>query len=814
MRRLVVLLLLVLSSGSAFAARKGDGDRIARSRHYIVSSAEALTDAQKAAMAGRGIEVTQALSGGRYLVRVASGAAIDSSYEPLTAEKKIHRRALRAAASGRPFVTVNVLFHDDIDFEVAREAIAAAGGSVEDPLQLDFHVPRRIAARIPPSALTALAADERVLIVYGPMRLRPALDNLNTARLSRVDVVQAAPYNLSGDGVVLSFFEFAPADAAHPEFQSRLTTHLTGTSTGDVEHATHVAGTMIAAGIGGILGEQARGMAPRATLHQFSARDDDFLSLKQRITSQYGVVADNNSWGYVLGWCREPSCEGWVWDDTEEYYGAYDVTYTAPLDKITRASGILFVHSAGNDAEKRGPLAAPFAHKHTDDNGDLITGTFCYSQNGSGTDCPAPTCTAGAQFCETVRHPQIIAELPAPYGSIGLMASAKNILAVGAVDSGRAIAEFSSNGPARDGRVKPDVVARGVTVYSTKQGNSYTNKSGTSMAAPAVTGMAALLAEQWRRTNSGRNASPAMLKTLLIAGTEDLGRPGPDYTFGFGLVNVKESVDLVIADSARGRRIKTGALANGATFEAPLTVAGTQNLRVVLGWSDPEVVIFPSDGLAATALVNDLDVRVVTPSGATVLPYVLNRAEPTQNAGRGVNTIDNTEVVEIANAGPGIYRVVVAGSRVTAQSPQEFVVVANGEFEADPAPCVDPNEPNDSDATATALPRATGVSGRVCAAGDVDLFRFDVNAGGIISVTVISTGTPLRVTLRTAAATMETVEMGTNETRTLTAQYDSTSLARFFVRIEAAGAIGSDSGYTVQATYPFEAGGRRRAVRR
>ena len=74
--------------------------------------------------------------------------------------------------------------------------------------------------------------------------------------------------------------------------------------------------------------------------------------------------------------------------------GQLHVTYTAPLDRITRSANVLMVHSAGNDAGKRGPLSPPFAHQHTDDAGDLITGTFCYSTNGSGTDCPAaPTCT-------------------------------------------------------------------------------------------------------------------------------------------------------------------------------------------------------------------------------------------------------------------------------------------------------------------------------------------------------------------------------------------------------------------------------------
>src|SRR5687767_8100620 len=453
-RTLLLLTVLSLSAGNLFAAWDQSFDpqseRIGRSRHFIYSPAEALTAGGKSKLAADGVEITAALSNGRYLVRVAPGVAVGESFEPLTAEKKIHRGALRGISSGRAFARVNVLFHDGVRFEAAKTVIAAAGGAMEDPLQLGFDVPARIAARIPSMSLLGLAGDERVLLVYGPMKLKPALDNAATARLSGVDLLHQAPYDLTGAGVVLSFFEFAPADVNHIEFGGRLITHLTGTETGDVEHATHVAGTMIASGAVAA----AKGLAPAATLHQFSAQGDQVLNRKEQLPN-FGSIADNNSWGYVLGWCTAPSCEGWVWDDTEEYYGAYDVTYTAPLDRITRSTNVLFVHSAGNDANKRGPLAAPNAHRHTDDDGELITGTFCYSQNASGTDCPAPTCTAGnapggAAYCETVKHPEIISELPAPFGSVGLTASAKNIIAVGAVDSSTTIAGFSSRGPARD----------------------------------------------------------------------------------------------------------------------------------------------------------------------------------------------------------------------------------------------------------------------------------------------------------------------------------------------------------------------------
>ena len=807
-----VLLILATSAPAAWdaAPRKGDPDRIARSRHYILTPERVLSEEEQAEMQTRGIEITRPLSAGRYLVRVAAGVAVDDSFERLTAEKKIHRAVLAAAAAGKPFIRIRAVFHDDVPFEAAQQVIAAAGGSVEDPLQLDFEEATSIAARIPSALLHTLASDERVLLVYGPERLRMTLHNANSARASDVDVVHQPPYNLTGEGVVLSFFEFAPADASHREFGGRLTTHLTGTSAGDIEHATHVAGTIIAGGVEAT----AKGMAPKATLHQFSARDG-FLSRKENLPS-FGVVADNNSWGYILGWCEPSKCTEWVWDAvdrTAELYGAYSIFETAPIDRITRSTGVLFFHSAGKDADKRGPQSAPFAHRHGDGLFDTQTGTYCYSQDGSGTDCPVPACSAGRQFCETVRHPQIIAELPAPYGSVGLTASAKNSVAVGAlvtIGSERVIAAFSSQGPARDGRVKPDLVARGVSVVSTRQGNSYTTKSGTSMASPAVTGMAALVVEQWRSTFSGATPPPAMTKTLLIAGAEDLGNRGPDYSYGFGLANAQNSVDLIVADGGTGRRITRGALSQATTFEPTFRATAGQNVRVVLGWTDPEVVIFPSDGLATSTLVNDLDLRVITPAGETILPYVLDRTQPAEPATRGVNTVDNIEMLEFTAESSGRYRLVVTGKRITAQSPQEFALVANTEIAP---PCLDFNEPNDTEATATRLAQGPAVSGRTCFEDDVDYFTFVVNEPGSVAVTVTATQTPLRVTL-TSPATLASIDVAAGQSGTVSVPYNATTPTTFFVRVEPSGDIGADNAYTISATYPFDPGPRRRAAGR
>ena len=167
-------------------------------------------------------------------------------------------------------------------------------------------------------------------------------------------------------------------------------------------------------------------------------------------------------------------------------------------------------------------------------------------------------------------------------------------------------------------------MTRGFAVLSTVPVNAYAQNNGTSMASPVVTGVAALLVEQWRKSHGGANPTAGQLRALILAGAVDEGNPGPDYTYGFGLVNAKASADFIINDD-----IHDYAVSQGQQTEARLVVSGTQNLRVALSWPDPYIQYLGGDDIAAKALVNDLDVKVVTPSGATVLPYVLDKNVPT-----------------------------------------------------------------------------------------------------------------------------------------------------------------------------------------
>lgn len=111
-------------------------------------------------------------------------------------------------------------------------------------------------------------------------------------------------------------------------------------------------------------------------------------------------------------------------------------------------------------------------------------------------------------------------------------------IAVSATDSANTITSWSSRG------AEVDLAAPGLNIYSTYKGQTYKTLSGTSMAAPHVTGSAALLLTQTVKcdTNIDGICSPAEVQSRLQATATDLGIAGPDGLYGYGLVNAYQAI--------------------------------------------------------------------------------------------------------------------------------------------------------------------------------------------------------------------------------------------------------------------------------
>jgi bacillopeptidase F len=132
-----------------------------------------------------------------------------------------------------------------------------------------------------------------------------------------------------------------------------------------------------------------------------------------------------------------------------------------------------------------------------------------------------------------------------PYPSTSVSpANYPESFSVGATDMNDLIAGFSSRGPsACDETVYPEVVAPGVNIRTTDLTfggvfpDSYVNVSGTSFSAPHVAGAVALL----RTAFPGATVSEIEASLSSSSTATDLGKVGPDYTYGYGLINVREA---------------------------------------------------------------------------------------------------------------------------------------------------------------------------------------------------------------------------------------------------------------------------------
>lgn len=246
---------------------------------------------------------------------------------------------------------------------------------------------------------------------------------------------------------------------------------------------------------------------------------------------------------------------------------------------------------------------------------------------------------------------------------------AKNIITVGALNKWGEITDFSSFGPTDDGRLLPIVCAKGEEVYSTLPNNSYGLMSGTSMSCPMAAGMAALLTQRYHQLYANADPNAALVKALLANTADDLGRPGPDYQYGYGSVNILKAVEALEA----GSFVKNSMEAGAQPFSHKITVPeGIGQLRVMICWLDPPIL--KKTAFREKALVNDLNLKV-SANGQDYSPWVLNPEHPEDNATTGVDSINNIEQVVIDHPAAGDYDLQVSGKIASSDGTQEFFLV-------------------------------------------------------------------------------------------------------------------------------------------
>ncbi len=486
-------------------------------------------------------------------------------------------------------------------------------------------------------------------------------NNLISAKTTHTNKLWQNGLNLSGASTnmkgKIAIWDGGIAMNTHIELNGRI---INKDASSQINHSTHVAGTMIAKGIN----PNAKGMAFGVE----ELNSYDFNShLSEMTSASANLLISNHSYGVIAGWNQTLSGDWEFWGnpgENEDYkFGIYNeecqmfdsIAYNAPQ--------YLIVKSAGNNRDKNGPTVGQ-PYKRFDGNGTMISAgnrPIGISNNDSFDVIPT-------------------------YGV------AKNILTVGAIEgiaNGIAtnqnikIGSFSSWGPTDDGRIKPDVVANGVDVLSCVANNTTTYEmyNGTSMAAPNVSGSLFLLQELYSQKNNGNFMKAATLKALAIHTTTEAGdSPGPDYKYGWGLLNVEKAAQVINTVSGGETKIIETTLNNGNTYTLNIFASGNEKLSATLVWADPVASPTTTNLLnnPTLKLIHDLDIRIIK-NNNTYFPWILNPAFPNNPAGKGDNFRDNVERINIDDVLPGqSYTIQITHKGNLARGSQAFSLIVSG----------------------------------------------------------------------------------------------------------------------------------------
>ncbi len=425
--------------------------------------------------------------------------------------------------------------------------------------------------------------------------------------------------SVTGAGMTAGIWDGGKVRDTHQEFAGGKIILSDGASTLSA-HSTHVAGTIIATGASSIRKGIAYGA--QAKSYDWTADYAEFLAFGNE-----GYLASNHSYGYQAGTL------------TDAKFGAYD-TSSIQIDNASNTSPYYqIVVAAGNDRDD-------FTIAQVGNKGgyDLLTG-FAASKNSL------------------------------------VVAAVEEVLNY-ADENSVLMSSFSNFGPTDDGRIKPDISAKGVGVSSSvsSANTAYDTFQGTSMAAPAITGMVLMLQKHYNNLNTGTFMRASTVRGLICHSAREAGiYPGPDYEFGWGLANA-ELASNIITNRNVSTVLEENTLTNGQVFTKMVSISSAQTLTATVCWTDPNGQVNTAGDLdnRTPRLKNNLDLKILK-DGDVYYPWKLDVENPTAGATNiADNEVDNVEKVEIPNAQPGVYTIQVTHKGATlVGSSQVFSLMAN-----------------------------------------------------------------------------------------------------------------------------------------
>ena len=454
----------------------------------------------------------------------------------------------------------------------------------------------------------------------------------NTESGSSLQTANAKPLHIlgiDGQNVKVAVWDGGVAPSNHYSLLNRISVKDNGNMGMDPEgilHATHVTGTVAA---NNFIAE-AKGFAPNANVWSYNYANDES---EMASAAGLGLLVSNHSYGLDYD----------TWSQGPGIFGRYGFL-TVPFDEIANAQPYYtMVFAAGNDRQK--------GFNPGKGGRDLI------STAGVAKNVITVASTKGTEN----------------FSGITGVSSPNNFLAA-----------YSNWGPTDDFRIKPDISAKGDNVFSLSNSTigATTTMSGTSMASPAVTGVIVLWQDYFSQLFSVYMKS-ATVKAIMIHTAREAGEAeGPDYKFGWGLINADGGAQ-VMRDKAQNLAVIAELTINqGQSLNYEFEYDGLQPLTATIAWNDPAGSALNTTNVNLPSLVNDLDLRIINvDTGVQYFPWALNHSwtsEGSNIASRMDNTRDNVERVNVNSAPSGTYKIVVSHKGVLKNQDQDFSLVVSG----------------------------------------------------------------------------------------------------------------------------------------
>ncbi len=386
-------------------------------------------------------------------------------------------------------------------------------------------------------------------------------------------------------------------------------------------------------------------------------RDDGFVGphvdFKNRIIQD--VYNDNGNHGDMVSGILcgaaniDPNIQGMA-PKAELYVLNYQADFLDKTMELHQREGVVITNSSYSDGCNGGyTLGTQIVDNQIFENPTLIH--VFSAGNANGSDCGYG---AGNQWGNITGGHKI----------------AKNCLTVANVMLNGMIDPTSSRGPTKDGRMKPEVSARGNSQLSTNSNNTYQVGGGTSAASPSTAGTAALLYQVYKEKNNNQNPPSALIKACLMNTATDIGTAGPDYIYGYGIIDAYSAYKLIAE-----KRYQSFSITNGEKKVININIpAGKVVSKIMLYYTEQA-----ASALSPKGLINDVDLTVKSPNGQMNLPLVLDPSPSivglSAGAKLGVERNNNFEQVVLSSPVAGDYQIEINGTSVPDNSVDCFVLI-------------------------------------------------------------------------------------------------------------------------------------------